>query len=216
MSGSDSAAEGSLDRELAGRFLRTLWRVLRWPLLVVGLFAAWLLYLTVSMVIIGGQHSTGTADVGIVLGGGVARGTPSAPFVARIDYAVQVYKEGKVRRLLFSGGKVLGQREESLVARDRAIAMGVPPEAILIEDKSWTTQLNFAESRKVMAANGARTALIITEPLHMMRSLRMARDLGMDVQGEPPPRSFYQDWGSWLNFMRSELLLYVFYLRYGR
>lgn len=192
-----------------------LWRVLRWPLALIGLFLGWILYLLASIVVVGGQHSSRTADVGIVLGAGVTDGRPSAPFVARIDYAVQLYKAGRVRRLLFSGGQVMGQREESLVARDRALAMGVPASAILIEDKSWTTQMNFAESRKVMAANGARTASIVTEPLHMMRSLRMARDLGMDVEGAPPPATFYQDWGSWFRFVRSELFLYVFYLRYG-
>ena len=219
MSGSDSA-EGSLAREAVGELVRGLWRALRWPLAMVGALAwlliAWLLYLLVSMLLIGAHHSTRNTDVGIVLGAGVTDGKPSAPFLARIDYAVKVYKAGRVRRLLFSGGRVLGQREESLVARDRAIAMGVPPQDILVDDKSWNTRVNLAESRKVMAANGAKTALVITEPLHMMRSLRMAHDLGIDAEGEPPPQTFYQDWASWRRFVRSELILYHIYLWTGR
>jgi len=218
MSGSDSA-EDSLGQEATGELMRALWHVLRWPLAALSALAwlliGWLLYLLVSMLIIGGHHSSRNADVGIVLGAGVTDGKPSAPFAARIDYGVQLYKAGRVRRLLFSGGKVKGQREEALVARDRAIAMGVPAQAILVDDKSRTTQLNFVESRKVMAANGAKTALVITEPLHMMRSLRMARDLGIDAEGEPLPRTFYQDWPSWRGFVRSELILYNVYLWYG-
>ncbi|MCW3849159.1 YdcF family protein [Sphingomonas sp. LB-2] len=208
--------EDSLDRELTRQMLGTVWRVLRWPLLLLGLLLGWLLYLVASIMIIGGQHSTRTADVGIVLGAGVTNGKPSAPFVARIDYAVQLYKAGRVRRLLMSGGPIMGQREEALVGRDRAMALGVPADAILIEPKSWTTYLNFVESKQVMDANGATTALVITEPFHMMRSLRMARDLGMNVQGEPTPRSFYRTFSQRYRFIASELFLYLYYLRYGR
>ena len=210
------ADERALDREFVRQLLGLTWRILRWPLALLGLILAWILYLIVSMVIIGGQHSTRNADVAIVLGAGVNNGKPSAPFIVRIDHAVALYKAGRVKRLLFTGGAIMGQREESLVARDRAIAMGVPTSAILVETRSWTTSLNFVDAKAVMAANGAHTALVVTEPLHMMRSLKMAHDLGMDAEGEPTPRSFYTGWGAWLRFARSELILYLYYLRYGR
>lgn len=208
------AEEPSLDRELAIQIGRALWRIARWPLLLLGLLAGWILFLVVSIVVVGEIHSTRKADVGIVLGGGVTDGKPSAPFEARLRYSVAVYKAGKVHRLLISGGAILGQKEEAIVGRDRMIAMGVPPEAILMETRSWNTYQNFVESRKVMDANGATTALVITEPLHMMRSLWMARLQNIDVQGEPVPTSFYSDWGDWLRFIRSEVLLVHRFLWY--
>jgi uncharacterized SAM-binding protein YcdF (DUF218 family) len=216
MSGLDSVT----DEDWLGSWLmREAWRLLRWPLALLGAFsillAGWLLWLVVAIQIDGSRHSTRNADVAIVLGAGVTRGEPSAAFDARIRHAVDLYKAGRVHRLLMTGTAFGKEPAEALAGRDRAIALGVPSQAILIETRSWTTSMNFSEARKVMQANGAKTALVVTEPLHMMRSLRMARDLGMDVAGEPTPATFYQDWGSWYRFLRSEILLYHRYLAYG-
>lgn len=209
------AGEESLDRELLHQVLRVVWRILRWPLLLLSLIAAWLIYLAASIVITGAWQSSRTADVGIVLGAGVTDGRPSPPFMARIEHGVALYKAGKVRRLILTGTSFGRERAEAIAARDEAIAMGVPSEAILIETVSRTTLLNFVEAKKLMDANGARTALVITEPLHMMRSLSMARGLGIDARGDPPAHSFYQDWPTWFRFIRGEIVFYHFYLYYG-
>lgn len=201
----------SLDRQV----LRLVWRVLRWPLLLLALIAAWLLYLAASIVITGAQHSSRTADVGIVLGAGVTRGKPSPAFMARIEHGVALYKAGRIRRLVLTGTAFDYERPEALAARDEVLAMGVPEKAILFETVSRTTLLNFVEAKKLMHANGAKTALVITEPLHMMRALSMAKGLGIDAEGEPVDRSFYQDWPTWLRFIRGEIIFYHLYLFYG-
>jgi hypothetical protein len=123
----------------------------------------------------GAAHSRGTADVAIVLGAAVYGDRPSPVFEERIRHGIGLYKAKAVEKLLFTGGFGEGAgAAESLVARRYALARGIPAEAILTETLSRTTKQNLVEARRLMRAEGLESALIVSDPLHMKRAMRMA------------------------------------------
>lgn len=146
------------------------------------------------------------ADVAIVLGAALgAGGKPSPVFEGRLEHAAMLYRKGSVRRLLFTGGRGKGmQRSEAGAARDWAVLRGVPASAILIEERSRTTWQNLDEAREVMARARLRTALIVSDPLHLPRALRMARDLGIRAEPSPTASSRYRSVRTRIPFLGRE------------
>lgn len=163
-----------------------------------------------------GRHDAAPADVAIVLGAAVWGTEPSPVFAARIDHAVALYRGGRVRRLVFTGGVGAGNRDaEAEVARRRAIAAGVPEDRIAVETRSTITYENLREARALLPADPAPRVLIVSDPLHMRRAVTMARDLGMNAHPAPTPASRYRSWRSKAPFLGREVFFYSLYL-FGR
>ncbi|MBC8039147.1 MAG: YdcF family protein, partial [Opitutaceae bacterium] len=111
---------------------------------------------------------TEPADVALVLGASAPHGVPSPVFAARIDHAIELYAVGKVRAILFTGGR--GQNEtlaDSQAAQRYAFVKGVPAEAILIETVSRTTRENLAESHRLLKTTSFSSCLLVSDPLHL-------------------------------------------------
>lgn len=188
-------------------------RALRWLLLPL---AAWLILLAVQINETGKVHHPGPADAAIVLGAAVKGAAPSPVFRERIRHGVTLYRTGRVRKLVMTGGVGEGAtRAESEVARAIAIRAGVPAQAILIETRSRTTQQNMAEAKHLMDRHRLSSALIVSDPLHMKRALRMARDTGITAYGAPTPTTRYRSWRSKTGFLLREVYFYNHYLLTG-
>ena len=94
----------------------------------------WLCVLASQIVEAGNPSGNREADVAIVLGAAVYSDRPSPVFEERIKHGIDLYRAGKVRRLLFTGGYGDGaQFAEATAAKSYALEMEVPPCAILIE-----------------------------------------------------------------------------------
>src|SRR5579863_10032212 len=76
----------------------------------------------------------------VVLGARVLRnGEPSGTLLARTRKAVELYRQGFAKRILFSGGIGTHPPAEAFVAQTMARALGVPEEACLVEALSRRT-----------------------------------------------------------------------------
>lgn len=131
-----------------------------------------------------------TADAALVLGAAVWGDDPSPVFAARLDHALDLYRQQRVRRVLVTGGtRDSTQLAESIVGRRYLEARGVPAAAIAGETQSNTTWQNLVCIRPAV---GHASVLIVSDPLHLRRALRMAQDLGLDAQPAATPTSRYQ------------------------
>jgi uncharacterized SAM-binding protein YcdF (DUF218 family) len=116
--------------------------------------------------------SDGPADAAVVLGAAVWTREPSPVFKERINHAINLYRNGRVRKLIFTGGQGNpGEPTEASAARDYALQSGLPASDILIEDKSHTTYENILNAKQLAATQGIRTVLIVSDPLHMKRAM---------------------------------------------
>ena len=111
----------------------------------------------------------GGADAIVVLGGGVdERGRPTPGTTERVLYGVGLWKEGYSPRLLFSTGAP-GGISEARVMREMALALGVPPEAALTEERSLNTYENIREVDGIFRQKGWKRLILVSSPYHMRR-----------------------------------------------
>ncbi|MDE1466868.1 YdcF family protein [Aurantiacibacter sp. D1-12] len=152
------------------------------------------------------ESPSASADVAIVLGAAVDSSEPSPVFRERISHGITLFNEGRVERLIFTGGRSEEDAlAESEVARDMALAEGLPEEAILIETESGTTMHNLVEAQLLMRDAGLDSALIVSDPLHMRRATEMADALGMQVQASATPTTRYRSFWPKAQFLAREV-----------
>ena len=138
----------------------------------------------------GQRDDSRPADAIVVMGAAQYDGRPSPVFAARIEHAIDLFRDGVAPRLIVTGGKQEGDRTtEAASARAYAIARGVPPTAILFEDKSRTTLESIRALRSLMDQNDLKTAVFVSDRPHMLRVLRMAADEGITAYGSPTTTS---------------------------
>src|SRR6266516_449262 len=153
------------------------------------------------------------ADAAIVLGAAVWGDEVSPVFRERINHALELYRTGKVGKIIFTGGQ--GNRNElteAAAARHYAIKNGIPERDILIEESSHTTYENVVNAKHVADANGLKKVLIVSDPMHMRRAVTMARDVGLEAYPSPTPTTKYQGWRSQLVSLADETYHYLGYL----
>lgn len=84
---------------------------------------------------------------------------------ARLDEALALYREGKARLLLVSGGNVQPEGtpyNEALSMKAYLLARGVPPSAIVVEPCARHSTTNLRNAGRFMLKYHLRTALVVT------------------------------------------------------
>jgi len=163
------------------------------------------------------RPTTQSADVALVLGASAPQGVPSPVFAARIDHAIDLYAAGKVRAILFTGGR--GQNEtlaDSQAAQRYAQAKGVPAEAILTETVSRTTRENLAEAHRLLKTTSFSSCLLVSDPLHLFRAGQMMKAEGIPGHPAPTPHTRIRSLRQKLVFLGRELWFCHVYLLLGR
>lgn len=160
-------------------FLRSWW----WLALVPAIPVFVALWVAASVWISAGRSSHRSSDAAIVLGAAVWTDEPSPVFRERINHAVDLYRQGAVRKIIFTGGLAEGDTLSEAEAAERyALGKGVPAEDILLETSSTATLGNLRCAKPVAEEHGLTTFLIVSDPLHMRRAMRMAADQGLDAR----------------------------------
>jgi len=179
-------------------------------------FLSWLVILGTIVWRYGTYDRAAKSDCIIVLGAAV-RGTTASPvFEERIRHGISLYQSGYASKLVFTGGIGDGQvHSESGVGRSIAIQQGVPSTDVLVEENSRTTQQNLSEAQSVMRQHGIESAIIVSDPLHMKRSMMMAEDLGIAASSSPTPTSRYRSLKTKLGFLLRELYFIHHYFVVG-
>ncbi len=180
------------------RHARVGWMGWLWRLCL--LFLLWLLGVAAWIIWVGDRDQAAPADAIIVLGAAAYDAKPSPVFEERIRHGLDLYKQGFAPKLIFTGGfgGARARFSESQVARRYALKQGIPSDAILIETQSRTTRQNLEEARQLMAQQGMHKVILVSDPLHMARALRLSKELGIDALASSTPstrfRSFHTSW----------------------
>jgi len=125
------------------------------------------------------MESVPNKDVAIVLGGMVNTliKNPSHAELTeasdRLIDAIRLYKKGKVKKILFTGGSGSLHHQditESQIARLIFLDLGVPEEDLILEDKSRNTYENALYSKELLDKTPWKSYILITSASHMKRS----------------------------------------------
>jgi SanA protein len=101
-------------------------------------------------------------------------------FIYRIDAAEQLYKAGKIDKILISGDEnSLDGVNEPECMRDSLVARGVPASAIILDGKGYRTICSIINANRVY---GLKSFTIISQKFHNERAIYQAEHLGLDVE----------------------------------
>jgi len=128
----------------------------------------------------------GSVKVAVVLGAQVLPGErASRTLEARVLHAARLYAQGRVVLIIATGG--LGEHppsEAEIVARI-LLKHGVSEDAILREDRALSTWDSARLVAKMARGLGIGGVLVVTDPLHCIRTVAAFERAGLLAWGEP-------------------------------
>jgi uncharacterized SAM-binding protein YcdF (DUF218 family) len=139
------------------------------------------------------EYSEKKSDVAIVLGRATNDGKISPVFKERINHGILLYEKGIVNKIIFTGGLGKGQKQsESQTAKNYALENEIPENDIFIEEKSNYTIENLEHAKQIMNSLGLTNALLVSDPLHMKRAMKLANYYEIDCKPSPTRTSMYK------------------------
>ncbi|MDD5680540.1 MAG: ElyC/SanA/YdcF family protein [Candidatus Omnitrophica bacterium] len=134
------------------------------------------------------------ADAIVVFAGGVGEsGQAGQGYLERVEYAAELYRSKFAGNIIFSSGYMYVFKEP-LVMKAVAVSLGVPPEAIILEDRARNTYENVEFSEKILKEKGWKEILVVSSPYHMRRVSLVFKKIGKGTKvlcTPIPQSSFY-------------------------
>ncbi|NMB53417.1 MAG: DUF218 domain-containing protein [Leptolinea sp.] len=141
----------------------------------------------------GKRYPLGLAPQGktaIVFGAGLYRdGSPSPVLRDRVQTAAELYKSGKVQKLLMSGDNSTISYNEPGAMQKYAIQLGVPENAIVLDYAGRRTYDTCYRARSIF---GITEAFLVTQDYHLPRALYICNILGLKTIGISADRRNYR------------------------
>lgn len=155
--------------------------------LVLASLLVWLA-LVAFVLLAGARPELEPSDAIVVMGAAQYNGRPSPVLRSRVDHAIDLYRRGLAPRILFTGGVGTGDTvSEADVARRYALESGVPDSAILVENRGRTSAESIGEAARILHGRSMRSALLVSDPFHMLRLEMLTRRGGLDGKRAPVP-----------------------------
>jgi uncharacterized SAM-binding protein YcdF (DUF218 family) len=180
--------------------------------IVVSVVVIAILFTAVRIYTYGSAPSDMQADAAVVLGAAVWSQQVSPVFRERINHAMDLYRHGRVHKIIFTGGQ--GNRNEpteAAAARAYAVSNGISPRDILIEQRSHTTYENLVYAKQLADEHGLKRVLIVSDPMHMRRAIAMAHDVGLEAYPSPTTTTRYTGFRSQFGELTRETFYYLGY-----
>ena len=139
-----------------------------------------------AVVLLGGDGSSDVAgaphaQVALLLGAKVEpSGRPSAMLRDRIAIAAQLYRDGKVERVLASGDHGTTDYDEVNAMKRELVARGVPERDVFTDHAGFDTWSSVVRARKVFRVS---SVLVVTQRFHLARAVWLARRAGLTAHG---------------------------------
>ena len=140
---------------------------------LVGLMVApMLVYVGITAWVVSGglnDHLT-KSDVALVLGSKVELdGRPSVRLQARLDRAVELYRQGWFPTLIVSGGLGKEGYDEGVVMRQYLVSQGIPAERVITDSQGTTTYASAVNTRALAAKHHFKSVMVVSQWFHLPR-----------------------------------------------
>jgi vancomycin permeability regulator SanA len=181
------------------RILKAAWQSLRRLALVVGLpLILVLLALKVYVAVTTGRYCYDQIAkvpfhrVGLVFGAAVRPGGRLSPMLAdRVNAAIELYRAGRIHKLLMSGDNSQVNYDEVSAMRQYALDQGIPAEDISLDYAGFSTYESCYRARAIF---GVRDVVLVTQQFHLARAVYTCQELGVEAVGYS-----VRDWGVYSN-----------------
>src|ERR1700687_2627844 len=167
----------------AKRVVNIIRRILTVVVLVS--FVFWLIS-AAAVLIWSARDEAQPAQAIVVLGAAQYAGKPSPVLRARLDHALDLWNRHLASLLILTGGTGSGDTtSEAAVGRKYAEKHGVPDSAILVENEGRTTSESMRAVAGMLEVRGLQSALLVSDPFHMLRLRILARRFGFTPYTSP-------------------------------
>ncbi len=119
-------------------------------------------------------------DCILVLGAGIWGDKPSPMLEARLNEAINLYKNNISPKIIVSGDHGSINYNEVSVMKNYAIENGVPSSDIFMDHAGFSTYDSIYRAKEIF---GAKKIIIVTQKYHLHRALYIAESLGLDAYG---------------------------------
>ncbi|MFA6376501.1 MAG: ElyC/SanA/YdcF family protein [Candidatus Paceibacterota bacterium] len=117
----------------------------------------------------------------LVLGAAVYRnGQLSAIFYDRASMALEIYRLGKVKKILVSGDHSVGNYDEVNAAKKFFLKNGVPGGDLFVDYAGFDTYSSIYRAKNIFQVS---SLIISTQDFHLPRALFIARSVGVEAVG---------------------------------
>ena len=156
---------------------------------VAATFALWVIS-AAAVLIWSSRDEAQPAQAIVVLGAAQYAGKPSPVLRARLDHALDLWNRRLASLLILTGGTGSGDTtSEAAVGRTYARKHGVPDSAILVESEGRTTSESMRAVAGMLEVRGLQSALLVSDPFHMLRLRILARRFGFTPYTSPTQTS---------------------------
>jgi SanA protein len=126
-------------------------------------------------------HDLPDVHTAIVLGASVrSNGELSVMLRDRVETALFLYNEGKVKRFLLSGDNSAKNYNEPLAMKKYLTERGVPQDHIYLDYAGFDTYDTMYRSKAVFQVE---SAVIVTQGFHLPRAIYIAQNMNLDYTG---------------------------------
>ena len=160
----------------------------------------------------------GKPRVAVVLGAQVLRGgRPSHTLEVRTRHAGELYGRGLLDLLVPTGGEGEHPPGEAVVMTGILREMGVPEAAIVHEDTARSTWESAEQVAEIARCRDIREILVVTDPLHCVRTVASFGRVGLLAVAEPVYSSpmWRKKWSRRGQFFRESGALVWYRIRHG-
>ncbi len=133
--------------------------------------------------------------IAIVFGAKVwDNGEASPVLYDRVLTAVELYRAGRVKKLLMSGDNPTANYDEPTAMKKTAIELGVPGEDIVLDFAGRRTFDTCYRTKEIFQVE---KAILVTQEFHQARALYLCNNLGVDSIGITANRREYEGNDYW-------------------
>lgn len=136
----------------------------------------------------------------------------------RVRQAAILYREGYAPLVMLSGGEEMAGISIPELQRRQALALGIPPSALLFEGESTSTLEQAQMLRPILEGRRARRALVVTSSFHTRRTRYLFRRTfegsPVDIRVYPVQQDFYNPVRWWTRERDTEIVV-LEYIKLG-
>lgn len=125
---------------------------------------------------------------GIIFGAGIVNNQPSKYLKDRLDAGIELYKAGKIKRILLSGDNGQDEYDELTVMKQYCADHGVPSTDIFVDYAGFDTYSTVYRAKDLFKVD---EAIMISQNYHLDRAVYLGRAMGIKSYGFAADRGGY-------------------------
>ena len=163
-------------------------KLLKYSILILTIwFIVHIIYISID----GLTDDNKNADLAVILGNKVnIDGTLSERLEKRLECGLTLYKNGRVKKILVSGG--LGEEGyyEGTKMKDYLIKKGVPDTVIIVDNKGNNTIATVENTLKLKDSLNFKSIIVVSQYFHLTRTKMLFRKRQFEEVSSISPRYF--------------------------